>query len=146
VRWKSSTRHLANNSYDMRIFVNMNCVFHSLSETQLQGQPWSYGSWIYNYLCNQCLSPTKVWIRIPLMARCTRYNIMWKGLSVTCGMLMVYTTTAAPSTKSPVTVSMIPTMTAQMLNTVNDIWLLKLKVRWKSTTRHLAKGEMKIKY
>jgi len=18
---------------------------------------WSYGSWIYNYLCNQCLSP-----------------------------------------------------------------------------------------
>jgi uncharacterized protein YqgQ len=28
--------HLANNSYDMRIFVNMNCVFHSLSETQLQ--------------------------------------------------------------------------------------------------------------
>jgi hypothetical protein len=21
------------------------------------GQPWTYGSWIYNYLCNQCLSP-----------------------------------------------------------------------------------------
>ena len=21
---------------------------------------WSYGSWIYNYLCNQCLSPLKV--------------------------------------------------------------------------------------
>jgi len=19
--------------------------------------PWSYGSWIYNYLCNQCLWP-----------------------------------------------------------------------------------------
>ena len=36
VRWKSTTRHLGNNSYDMRIFVNMNCVFHSLSETQLQ--------------------------------------------------------------------------------------------------------------
>jgi hypothetical protein len=56
----------------------------------LKGQSWSYGSWIYNYLCNQCLSPTKVWIRIPLMARCTRYNIMWKGLSVTCGILMVF--------------------------------------------------------
>jgi len=26
----------------------------------------SYGSWIYNYLCNQCLSPLKLWIRIPL--------------------------------------------------------------------------------
>jgi hypothetical protein len=35
---------------------------------------WSYGSWICNYLCNQCLS---LWVRIPIMARCTRYNIMW---------------------------------------------------------------------
>ena len=29
------------------------------------------GSWIYNYLCNQCLSPLKLWVRIPFMARCT---------------------------------------------------------------------------
>jgi len=21
---------------------------------------WSYDSWIYNYLCNQCLSPLKI--------------------------------------------------------------------------------------
>jgi len=27
--------------------------------------PWSYGSWIYNYLCNQCLSPLTLWVRIP---------------------------------------------------------------------------------
>ena len=27
---------------------------------------WSYGSWIYNYLRNQGLSPLKFWIRIPL--------------------------------------------------------------------------------
>ena len=27
---------------------------------------WSYGSWIYNYLCNTCLSSLKVWIRFPL--------------------------------------------------------------------------------
>ena len=33
--------------------------------------PWSYGSWIYNYLCNQCLSPLKVWIQISIRARCT---------------------------------------------------------------------------
>ena len=26
---------------------------------------WSYGSWIYNYLCNHYLSPLKVWVRIP---------------------------------------------------------------------------------
>jgi hypothetical protein len=38
---------------------------------------WSYGSWIYNYMCNQCLSPLKLWVRTPFMARCTRYNIMW---------------------------------------------------------------------
>ena len=26
---------------------------------------WSYGSWIYNYVCNQCLSPLTLWVRIP---------------------------------------------------------------------------------
>jgi len=36
---------------------------------------WKYGSWIYNYLCNQCLSPLTLWVQIPY--RCTRYNIMW---------------------------------------------------------------------
>ena len=25
--------------------------------------PWLYGSWIYNYLCDQCLSPLKLWVR-----------------------------------------------------------------------------------
>ena len=32
---------------------------------------WSYGSWIYNYLCNQCLSPLMLWVRIMLRVRCT---------------------------------------------------------------------------
>jgi hypothetical protein len=27
---------------------------------------WLYGSWIYNYLCNQCLSPLTLWFQIPL--------------------------------------------------------------------------------
>jgi hypothetical protein len=27
---------------------------------------WSYGSWIYNYLCNRCLLPLTLWVRIPL--------------------------------------------------------------------------------
>ena len=31
-----------------------------------EGPSWSYGSWIYNYLCNQCRSPLKLWVRIPL--------------------------------------------------------------------------------
>ena len=38
---------------------------------------WSYGSWIYNYLCNQWSSPL-MWDQIPLMVRCTQYNIMWQ--------------------------------------------------------------------
>ena len=32
---------------------------------------WSYGSWNYNYLCNQCLSPLMLWVRISIRARCT---------------------------------------------------------------------------
>ena len=27
---------------------------------------WSSGSWIYDYLCNLCLSPLKLWVGIPL--------------------------------------------------------------------------------
>ena len=26
---------------------------------------WSYDSWLYNYLCNQCISPPTWWARIP---------------------------------------------------------------------------------
>ena len=57
-----------------------------------KGPSWSlsYGNWIYNDLCNQCLSPLKLWVRTPFMARCTRYNIMWKNLSVTCGRSAVF--------------------------------------------------------
>jgi hypothetical protein len=33
--------------------------------------PWSDGSWIYNYLCNQYLSPLMLWVRISIRARCT---------------------------------------------------------------------------
>ena len=33
--------------------------------------PWLYGSWIYNYLCNQCLSSLMLWVRISIRARCT---------------------------------------------------------------------------
>ena len=36
-----------------------------------KGWPWSYGSWIHNYLCNQCLSPLMLWVWISIRARCT---------------------------------------------------------------------------
>ena len=61
------------------------CNIHTLLVTMiftctlglLWSSSWSYGNWIYNYLCNQCLSPLKLWVRILLMARCTRYNLIW---------------------------------------------------------------------
>ena len=52
------------------------------------GTSWSYGTWIYNYLCNQYLSPLTLWVRIPLMTRYTRYNIMC--LSVTFDRSVVF--------------------------------------------------------
>jgi hypothetical protein len=33
---------------------------------------WLYGCSIYNYICNQCLSPLQLWARIP-----PGYKIMW---------------------------------------------------------------------
>jgi hypothetical protein len=32
---------------------------------------WSYDSWIYNYLCNQCLLPLMLWVRISIRVGCT---------------------------------------------------------------------------
>jgi len=31
----------------------------------------SYGSWIYNYLCNQCLLPLMLWVWFSIRTRCT---------------------------------------------------------------------------
>jgi hypothetical protein len=43
-----------------------------VSDKNIKGPmwPWSYGSWIYNYVCNQCLSPLMLWVRISIRARC----------------------------------------------------------------------------
>ena len=46
------------------ISVN-NSVSHSLKMYGRASWSWSYGSWIYNHLCNQCLSPLTLWVRIP---------------------------------------------------------------------------------
>ena len=37
---------------------------------------WSYGNSIYNYICNKCISPLKLWVRILFIARCIRYSII----------------------------------------------------------------------
>jgi hypothetical protein len=38
---------------------------------------WSYGSWIYNYLCNQCLLPIKLWVEIPLRHGVLDTTLFW---------------------------------------------------------------------
>ena len=75
---------LESNTFDV---VNMTWNPHQWYKTWWS---WSYGSWIYNYLCNQCLSPLKLWVRIMLMVRCTWYNILWASLSVTCDRSVVF--------------------------------------------------------
>ena len=48
---------------------------------------WSNSSWIYNYICNQGINIVN---SKPAQARCTRYNIIWSSLSVTCGRSVVF--------------------------------------------------------
>jgi hypothetical protein len=45
-----------------------NVQFIIIQYINLEGPSWSlsFGGCIYNYLCNQCLSPLKLWVRIPL--------------------------------------------------------------------------------
>jgi hypothetical protein len=41
--------------------------------------PWSYDNWIYNYPCNQYLSPLMLCVRISTRARCTTILWTWIG-------------------------------------------------------------------
>jgi len=63
----------------------------SIVQSSCPSWPWSYGSLIFNFLCNQCILSLKLWVRTPFMARCTRYNIMWSSLSVTYDRSVVFT-------------------------------------------------------
>jgi hypothetical protein len=53
-------------------FLLSSCVFMWWSTCKLLKEI----CWILNAF-NQCLSPLTCWVRIPLKARCTWYNIMW---------------------------------------------------------------------
>ena len=52
------------------------CLKHSPSDFYACSKkgpswPWSNGSWIYNYIYNQCLSPLMLWVRISIRTWCT---------------------------------------------------------------------------
>ena len=66
------------NYRDRRLFRNKKkkklcCIYFSRYLHFWWGLPWplSYGNWIYNYLCNQCLSPLMLGVRILIRVRCT---------------------------------------------------------------------------
>ena len=47
------------------------CIYYVLQNLKGPSWPWSYASWIYNYLCDLCISPLMLWVRISIRARCT---------------------------------------------------------------------------
>ena len=50
------------------LFLIYCSIYLSIYHTYFKGQlwSWSYDSWIYNYLCSQCLSLLMLWVWIPL--------------------------------------------------------------------------------
>jgi hypothetical protein len=84
--WKYGVRVMVNKATFINISIILRWSVLLIEETGVSGPSWSwsYDSWIYNYRCNQCPPPLKLWVRVPFMARSTRYNIMWSLLSVTC--------------------------------------------------------------
>ena len=43
--------------------------------------PWSYGSWIYNYPCNQCISPLMLWVRFSIRSGYTTLDKVCQWLA-----------------------------------------------------------------
>ena len=65
--WHNWLRH-----YYKRNIVKMTLlILQCCTRSAWPSWPWSYCSWIYNYLCNQCLSPLILWVRISIRARST---------------------------------------------------------------------------
>ena len=70
---------VTNTCYLWSYFVIVDIIYYTLFCLILQNNeiewgpswPWSYDSWIYNYLRHQGLSPLMLWVRILISARCT---------------------------------------------------------------------------
>jgi len=62
---------------DTIVKLNLLTFFRKSTSQESSPWTWSYGSGIYICLCDNCLSPLKLWVWILDVARCTRYNIIW---------------------------------------------------------------------
>ena len=77
--WPTKTRNYYNCDQNITILSIISCanvrnVIDRQSRVRLKpGLSWpcSYGSWIYNYIFNQCLLPLVLWVRISIRAMCT---------------------------------------------------------------------------
>ena len=78
--WKYPGR-IKNSTNLIRNEKNASAINQSNSRILIYGigllWSWSYDSWIYNHMCKQCRSPLMLWVRILVITRCTRHNIMW---------------------------------------------------------------------
>jgi hypothetical protein len=111
-------------------------TFSNLSQPMLYSSPplirlplmpswlWLHGSLIYNYLCSQWLS-SLTWVWIPLKVRCTRYNIMWSSLSVTCCRSVVYSGTLFSSTNKTDCYNITEILLKVALHTIAIILILQ---------------------
>jgi hypothetical protein len=61
-----SQRYQLEKNYQFDFKKSNKCIICIPGNSQGSSWSWSYGSWIYNFLCNQCLSPLTLWVRIPL--------------------------------------------------------------------------------
>ena len=73
IGWQSTLYYAYISYWQMLFYMH----FHDNYVPPSPSWSWSYISWIYNYLCNLCLSPLKLWVWIPIMVKCTQYKIMW---------------------------------------------------------------------
>ena len=55
----------SSSKYQSRVYtvLSLNNKQDLQNQKQVPSWSWLYGSWINNYLCNQCLSPLKSWAR-----------------------------------------------------------------------------------
>ena len=52
------------NEHQIKFIHLVICTYMYMYIKSLTSWPWSHGSWIYNYLCNQFLSPLMLWISV----------------------------------------------------------------------------------
>ena len=74
-KWIGPHHQVVHQNKTQVVSIKISMIYSTNSGVLRSRWPWSYDSWIYNYLCNKCLSPLKLWVWIPFMARCSPYNI-----------------------------------------------------------------------